>query len=358
MAANIFTLPKEDLEQIIQTACRDFQSLHRARFFLTGCTGFFGKWLIESLLAANHELSLGLHLTILSRNPAKLCATLPYLEANKSVKLLKGDIISVNLSALKTCTHIIHGANLPYDGSLSWPLEHMNVAITGTRRILENATGEHPSMLLLSSGAVYKTLESVGGPRAPDAAFKEQQVVNASYLKEAEVYSLTKRFLESYATALGGEHGITVSIARCFAFSGPYIPLHSTQALGNFIYQAITGQDIVIKGDGTPVRSYMYGADMVVWLLALLARGAHGVPYNVGSQEAHSIAETASIVAKVAPQALAVKILSDSSVIGNAPSVYVPDTTLAQQELALHCNVSLEQSVIKMFAWLKDKKFV
>lgn len=348
---NLYTLPAEDLKYMVARAAEDLSALRGGHIFLTGCTSFFGKWLVEALLYANESMALNLRLTILTRDAGRFLTSMPHLRTRTALAVLAGDIQSFDMDGL-SFSHAIHGANLSFDGAGDWPARHMEAAVLGTKRLVTAASeAGAQSVLYLSSGAAYRA-EASRPAAAPDSiALREVQFDKSDNISEPSVYSITKRFTEVYATGLGESSGVRIPLARCFTFAGPHMPLAGPQALGNFMADAIAGRDIIIKGDGTPIRSYMYGADLVVWLLALMVRGRHGVPYNVGSKEAVSIRETAEAVCRAFPgKKNRVRVLG-RAVAGNAPSVYLPDTGRCEQELGLSCPTALERICAKTAEW-------
>jgi nucleoside-diphosphate-sugar epimerase len=171
-------------------------------------------------------------------------------------------------------------------------------------------------------------------------------------LNSRSAYGEGKRCSEWLAHAFGELSGCKVKIARCFAFVGPYLPLDKHFAIGNFIYDARSNNEIVLQGDGTAYRSYLYAADLAIWLWTILLRGPAGIAYNVGGDEAITIADLAHRVTQLARSDKAVIFLTPPDPL-KAVERYVPGVRKAEYELGLKTWISLDEAIHKTLQWVK-----
>lgn len=336
-------VPAADLDHILTLAEAELRELAGQRLFITGGTGFFGTWLLESIAAANARLGTGIRATVLSRDPEAFARRSPHLAANRDFDWLAGDIRGFVFPDGRFDV-IIHAATAASATlNTSAPREMLETIVHGTERALEFADRAGARRLLLtSSGAVY-------GPQPPSLdAIPEDYPGGPDPVSPISAYAEGKRMAE--LLCVQANH-VETKIARCFAFVGPHLPLDAHFAVGNFLRDAIAGRAILVRGDGTPFRSYLYAADLVVWLLAILIRGTPGRPYNVGSDEAVSISALAGKIAHLNSPAANVRICQAE---GMGPSAYyVPAVNRACEELELAIGIRLNDALVRTFYWLK-----
>jgi len=343
----MFDLLTHDFDEIFLRSQDSMKFLKNQRLFITGGTGFFGKWILGFLNYANTHHSLNLEIYVLSRNPENFLLDFPQFNT-PLIKFVRGDIRNFELDIkVDFVIHAATEASAKLNGEN--PEEMFNVIVDGTRRVFDICKKLNPSRILItSSGAIYGTQpsdvihqpdESRLGPDLHDSGSAYAEGKRVSELLSAFHHRLT---------------GQEVVIARCFAFVGPFLPLDSHFAVGNFMQDCLLGRDLVIKGDGTPSRSYMYAADLVVWLLKVLTHGKNLRSYNVGSEESLSIAEVAQKVRDVwigiKGQSLKVQILSPLR--PEAPiQRYVPKANRAKDELNLSVKYTLHEAIFKTLTW-------
>ncbi len=388
-------LLQEDLEHVLTHTKPLWEQVRGGRIFVTGATGFFGTWLLETFLYANDQLKLGAELVGLSRNPAAFAAKAPHIVNHPAITMHAGDVRDfifpnptftirdgdlsqytrpqndfLNHSCMKHTTHdfkndfetkssqnLIHSNSESRVGKFSHvihagttssapvpPLEMLETITRGTRRALDFAVAcEAKRFLFVSSGAVY------GDARSEQHRFSEEDSTAPDPMNAASAYGEGKRFAELLCRLYHDNHQLETTIARCFAFVGPHLPLDAHFAIGNFLRDALEKKPIVIKSDGQSQRSYLYAADLMIWLWTILFKGEPCRPYNVGSEHALTIKQLAEKVHETLQLNESVQIGT-----GGKTSCYVSDTTRAQQELSLKEWVSIEESVRKYFDWAAE----
>jgi dTDP-glucose 4,6-dehydratase len=335
----------QDLEHVLQHTEDLWADLRGERIFLSGGTGFVGSWLLESLLWANRRLGLNIRCTVLTRNPAGFEQRSARLACDPAVTLLPGYCTSFGFPQ-GLFPLMIHAATERYfPADPDRPYSTFVSDVDATMRVLEFASRcRVRRMLFTSSGAVYGRQPSgmTHVPEDYEGAPPPGDVHSA--------YAQAKRASEFLCSSAAQAHGFAVAIARLFAFVGPYLPLDSNYAVGNFIGDAIAGGPIRIVGDGTPYRSYLYSADLAVWLWTMLLRAPSGVPFNVGSPHAVSIAELARRVAALTSPDVEIRV-AGTPIPGAPPRRYVPDTARAGLQLGLRTWIPLEEGIRRTYRW-------
>jgi nucleoside-diphosphate-sugar epimerase len=333
-----------DLDHILARTGDLWEELRNARLFITGGTGFFGMWLLESFVRANDALNLNAQAVVLTRNAARLQQQAPHLATHPAIRVHSGDIRDFVFPA-GSFSHIIHAAT-ESSSNLNGrePAEMLDGIVNGTRRVLDFAVSCGAGRFLLtSSGTVY-------GPQPPEIThLPETYSGGPDHTNPRSAYAEGKRVAELLCSIYHQRYGLASIIARGFAFVGPNLPLDVHFAIGNFIGDCLHGRAIEIRGDGTPYRSFLYAADLAIWLWTILLRGEPCRAYNVGSEHSLSIAETAATVARVMQSPHGVRIARPAT--GRPPERYIPDTSRARRELRLEQWISLEAAIRRTAAW-------
>jgi dTDP-glucose 4,6-dehydratase len=334
-----------DLDHILEHTRELWAAFQGERLFITGGTGFFGCWLLESFTWAVDRLNLETQAVVLTRDLQAFTRKAPHLAAHPALRFCEGDVRSFDFPQ-GNFTHIIHAAT-ESSAKLNAenPLLMLDTIVEGTRRTLEFARRcGATNFLLTSSGAVY-------GKQPPEMSHIPEDYPGAPDPMQANsAYGEGKRMAEQLCTLYARQTQLQPKIARCFAFVGPYLPLDIHFAVGNFIRDGFHGGPILVNGDGTPYRSYLYASDLVIWLWTILWKGTAFRPYNVGSEQALSIADLAHQVAEHFQPKPAICIAQLPS--PNQPANrYVPQTQRARNELGLETWSNLSTAIQQTIRW-------
>ena len=339
-------LPSEDLEAILQLTRPLWEEMRGERLFVTGGTGFFGSWLMESFCHMNRALDLQAQATILTRDPEAFKAKLPHIANDPALRLIAGDIRSFAFPE-GTFRFVVHAAvdSGGRQGKVT-PLTNLSTMVDGTARVLEFAANHGTRKLLFtSSGAVY-------GRQPADLTHLPENFSGApDPCDPGSMYGEGKRMGELLCALYQKQtDGLECKIARCFAFCGPHLPLDAHFAIGNFIRDALAGQTIRIAGDGTPRRSYLYASDLAVWLWTILFVAPPLVPFNVGSAADGSILELAQMVSACLEVRSNIEVAQQAKE-GAPPLRYVPSVDRASQLLGLRQTLLLPEIIRRTASW-------
>ena len=288
---------------------------------IIGGSGFVGKSFIDSFNRGLLKKSLISKVNIICRNKFKTKHNKNF--HLKNIKILYQNIC--NMKKLPESDLYIYAAEttkiIDYKNVKKITKDH-KTAINNFCKLIK----DHPKskVLYLSSGAVEK---------------KYQNNLSKTYKK---TYSLLKLYSENKIKLLK-KNKICSSIARCYTFIGPMLPINEHFAVGNFLRDAKYKKQIIVKSRNLVFRSFMYADDMVDWLSTILNNAKITTKtYNVGSDEKVEIRKLASIVASFSKKKI--KIVS-KNLNSNYIDKYLPNVNKTKNDFKLKINYSLKKAI-------------
>ena len=301
-----------------------------------GGSGFFGKSILDAFtrgLLRNWHVT---HVIVMARNAQLLLKDAPQL-ISQNITLLSADISTTD--TLPYADFVIHAAaSTDARNYISQPENERKNIQAGTYNYCRLAKKFHvkSKIIYVSSGAVYGVQSS-----NVDKLDELSQPSNISGMDiSKQDYAAAKQDAENAITQLGLD-GLNVSIARCFAFVGCWLPRDQHFAIGNFIGDVLNKRPIVVKATHPVYRSYMYADDLVEWLMTIVDHASKNCPtYNVGSDQAVLIGDLAMELSQRYHVPSEVSLIS-----GTAIDRYIPSIKKAKNELGLSLRHNLEESI-------------
>ncbi len=313
-----------------------------------GGSGFFGKSILD---AYSRNLLAPWHISkviVMSRSANKLLQDTPNL-VGQNVELYSADI--TNAECLPFADYVIHAAaSTDVRNYLSSPEDEKKNIQAGTYHYCDLAKIHHSNskIVYVSSGAIY-------GVQPPNLdEIDESFVGDLAKMAPGKLdYAVAKQDAERAIIDLGSS-GLNVSIARCFAFVGKYLPRDQHFAIGNFIDDVINKRPIAVKASHQVYRSYMYADDLVEWLMTIADDASPKCPiYNVGSDQVVLLSDLAKLLADTYNVQAEISLITDSKI-----DRYIPSIKKAKNELGLILKYNFTESIDETIRELDVKQLI
>lgn len=211
--------------------------------------------------------------------------------------------------------YIIHGASNAFPVMIvKEPVETMLSNFLGMKYLLDYAKGQETKRVLyISSSEVY-------GEKEGSEPYREGQYGYIDLLKSRNSYSVGKRAAETLCASYADEYGVESVIVRPGHIYGPTASSRDNRVSSAWAFQAARGEDIVMKSDGSQIRSYCYCLDCASAILKVLLSGENCHAYNISNPNSIiSIKQMAEILSRSAGIELKMELPTDEERKGFNP---------------------------------------
>ncbi len=341
-----FLLPS-DIDEIVERLKPAAQAFAGKTVLLTGGRGFLGRYFMEVFGALN---------TKVLKDPVTLVAMDNMITAGKegaevpelpNVEFIRHDVIQP-FQWDRPLDYVIHAAGIasPFYYR-AYPLETLEVAITGTRRMLELADKHDARFTFFSSSEIY------GDPDPKHVPMAESYRGNVSCQGPRACYDESKRVGETLCYIFHNSNGTHTNTIRPFNVFGPGMQETDYRVLPNFASRIKGGQPLHVYGTGNQTRTFCYITDAIVGFLLVVLKGVAGDAYNIGNPEPEiSMVDLVKHIEKVSSRPVAYDVVEyPDSYPADEPNRRAPDIRKARLQLGYEPSVSLDDGLKRFLDW-------
>lgn len=259
---------------------------------ITGAAGLICSSVVDMLFRYNDLHEHKIHIIAAGRWPEEMYGRFHDMVRRDDFSFVEYDASRTDNQFVFHADYIIHGASNAFPSMIvKEPVETMLSNFLGMKYLLDYAKDSGTKRILyISSSEVY-------GEKKSTEPYKEGQYGYIDLLKPRNSYSVGKRAAETLCASYSEEYGVECVIVRPGHIYGPTASPHDNRVASAWSYQAARGNDIIMKSDGSQVRSYCYCLDCASAMIKVLLEGENCHAYNISNPDSIiSIKEMAEIL--------------------------------------------------------------
>ena len=339
---------KEDLD--IQYNKINFELLKNKSILITGATGLICSYLTDLLMYANKNYNTSITIYVLAKTEESAKNRFKSYIGNEHFNIIAQDVcdkIDVDVD------YIIHGAsNANPKLAILDPVGTMNANYIGMLNVLENARKYNSKVIYISSSDIY------GKNNTEKEFLEENDYGYVDILDVKSSYASSKRATETLCISYNKQYNCDVKIVRPVHIYGPTFRESDTRVISEFLKNVINKQNIIMKSDGSSVRSYCYVGDMIIATLKVLLYGIPGEAYNICNEnEIVSIKELANIAAELGGVDVEIQLPDnyiDKKIDSNVKVIKISNQKL--KNIGFDCDTSLHEGLKKCISVNREIK--
>lgn len=340
---------ENDLNNIIEQQI-DWEKLRNKTIMITGASGMVGSYFVRTLLKLNEVNNMNIHVVCVLRDVKKIGAD---IRDNASAEIFIHDVTKP-IEYNGDIHFIIHAAS-PASPLImkSDPVSTIAANVLGTFHTLELAQKKKAEgYMFISSREIY------GQPSEYQEFFKEDTYGFVDPLDPRSCYPEGKKAAETMCASFRAQYGLNTKVARLAHTYGPGMSIYDGRVQADFLKNVIFNEDIIMKSEGLPVRTYTYIADAVAGMFMILLNSKDMV-YNIGDENAKiSIRELAEMLVKITPEKeLSVKMeIPEGGTKGCAPfTLGILDSTKLR-DIGWKPLYTIEEGFLRTIQYLEIEK--
>lgn len=343
---------KEDIKEIVEQISQYYVLLSGKTILITGGLGFIGRYMVGTLQYLNKYIL---------KKPSKIIIIDNYItsEGNKLFIFPQKDKptfikhnVTKPLNISGNIDYIIHAAGIASPAYYQkYPLETIDVAVMGTRNMLEVARKKRvKGFLFFSSSEVY------GDPLLTEIPTKETYRGNVSSLGHRACYDESKRLGETLCMTYLRLYKMPIKIVRPFNIFGPGMRSNDYRVIPSFLFNALVSKPLRVHADGKQTRTFCYITDAVVSFFLVLLAGGKGEVYNVGNdQNEITMNRLAGKINKIFQQELKIiNIPYPENYPRGEPQRRCPNLAKIKKDLGYQQKVDLETGLVRTLNWSRN----